>query len=435
MKLSLLQAALYAGLAFLASCANADFRGDNTFRGATLPIDPAVDVSENQDRTNNPRPGGSNPDGTDQNPNDPANPIYHPVKEVLNFKCAPGQDASIATIDYTGDADKRVHAQIQGEFCPQSMGKLNIVVVVDFSSSMGRHYVTSDNLREGFDPIDENGSCGRLRAIDTIYKKIQASTKPGDQVNIGLVAFAGGVLRNYSTASLISDREFAGMINRDSLCSYVAQSSQFANDPGAVSGRQGLFGGNVDPSTNYQAAFDRTRELLAGQNGRNVVYFISDGEPTSPFANPVEAGIQAGERLRTEIANLTVNGLLLGEPGQEAFEVLRKVTGSTGSDSRVVYAKNAAELETKILTFPEAVIDETSGVGRVFVEPYPEKALGLAYLRALPGAAQPTWEFRTQPLVLLGRPGETVDNRVVVEAKGVDGSTHSAIITVRYTQP
>ena len=84
----------------------------------------------------------------------------------------------------------------------------------------------------------------------------------------------------------------------------------------------------ADSSTNYEAAFAMATQTMKNAQGRNVIYFVTDGEPTTPKPNPVQAATVAAEQLRRTIPNLTFNGIILGSRRPAAEQVLNVVTGS-----------------------------------------------------------------------------------------------------------
>ena len=170
--------------------------------------------------------------------------------------------------------------------------------------------------------------------------------------------------------------------------------------------------------------------MLKGEAGRKVVYFITDGEPTSGGADPIAASVQAGEELRREIDNLSFNGLLLGEQDAEAESVLKQVTGS---EDRFRYASDADQLASEILQFPDASIRSATGDATIEVVGNPVKDLGLMTM-AKDNSREMVWVYMTQPFLLAGLPGQVVDNVVTVTALGQDGSTHSQTVRIRYRQ-
>lgn len=322
--------------------------------------------------------------------------------------------------------ESKVTTKVKGKFCPTAKNKLTVLFVVDYSGSMGKHVPSPKaGILNGNDP-QINGSCGRLRAAEAIVNKLQSKLGPEDKVTIGMVPFAGGIVTE-KIIDLMDLNDFAALITKDNFCQYVVQSPLFGLDPtnpGAI-----LSPGN-DASTNYRAAFTAATSLLSGVYGNKEVFFISDGEPTSGGADPIQAGIEAGSQLRARVDNLTLNALFLGDSGRAAARQV--LVAVAGSEQRVREADNADQLADAIVSFPEAMIDESSGRALLTIPPYkPEADLGLVYLKQEgPGV----WTYETRPFVLLGIKGKTVEHTVTVTAQGKDGSTHKATVIVRYRQ-
>lgn len=346
------------------------------------------------------------------------------IKRQFAIQCSNGMDSSIATVDIGAPRTTRIEAQIQGEFCPASTNKLSVLFLVDFSASMGKHMFNGDGkVYDGQDPLNEStGSCGRLSAAQALLAKIESIAKAGDDVQVSMIPFAGSVV-NEHIVKFRSLASFKASLTKENFCRYVAQGSQYFTpgyiDPSTVS---------ASSATNYGAAFLAAENALVSQNGQKLVYFISDGEPTAPSSDPVGSGIRAGQNLRNRTTNLTVNGLLLKTRHPDAIDILNKVTGSP---DRVKLVDQASQLADKILEFKNAAIDERFGSAKIYAAPYPEQSLGLVSMKK---TGEQVWTYVTQPFVLVGIPGQMIENRVTVFAKGMDGSVHSSVITVRYTQ-
>lgn len=324
-------------------------------------------------------------------------------------------------------ANSQVQVQVKGQFCPTAQNSLTVLFLVDFSGSMGRHVASRQGSSQpGNDPLID-GSCGRMRGAQAVLEKIKATRKPSEQVLVGMVPFAGGIVSD-KIIQMVDADTFAGLINQDSFCSYIIQESNGSTDPAAPGG---ISVAGVDASTNYSAAFMAAQSMLASSYGRKEVFFLTDGEPTSGGWDPVLAGITAGAALRANVANLTLNALILGDASPAAEQVL---VGVAGSADRVRRVANTQELVEQIMNFPDAGIEEATGSATLSIPPYqPNASLGLRSLQKV-NAASPIWGYETQPFMLLGRPGEVVEHTLVISAKGRDGSTHQATIKLRYRQ-
>lgn len=381
--------------------------GDDANTGAKLMLGgPEVEIGKDGKPIGDDGKGGDDGagggDGKGEEPLPPAPPIETPEKA-------------------------NVTARVKGQFCPTAQNTLTVLFVVDFSGSMGSHYPgVGEPLHPGYDP-QVSGSCGRMRAAQAILGKIKSARKNGDKVLVGMVPFAGGIVTE-KLLKMVDAEEFEVQVNKDSFCQYVIQHPSFGIDPQNPGGMQSP---GIDSSTNYTAAFTAAKSLLSGMYGRKEVFFLTDGEPTSGGADPVQAGIDAGADLRASVDNLTLNALILGEPPASAEQVL---VGVAGSQDRVRKAANADELAEQIMTFPEASIDESTGKATLTIPPYePEADVALRYLSR--DSQQPgVWIYETQPFVLLGKPGEEVLHTVTVTAKGADGSTHQSTVKIRYRQ-
>ena len=346
---------------------------------------------------------------------------------TFNLTCDQGQN-TVEEIDFEAPLTTQVTAKVEGEFCPTTSNELTVVFVVDYSGSMGKHVNKEDREeRAGNDP-QVDGSCGRLQAAQAIVAKLNADRSAGDQIRIATVPFAGAVLPSHRIG-LTHLNDFDAHLNKDVFCQYVTQNGFYGYDP---INPGGIDGGGIDSSTNYSAAFAATQALLDAKTGRKVVYFISDGEPTSGGADPVRAGAQAGADLRASVDNLAINGLLLGNPDADAdaYAVLEKVSGSK---ERVRYAADAAQLAAEILLFPDAAIRSATGNATIEVAPNPITSLGLTSMRP-DNSRDMVWVYATQPFILAGLPDRAVDNVVTVTALGQDGSTHSQTVRIRYRQ-
>lgn len=427
----------------MVACSEAQFTGSAGQRSARTdgqdPNQPGGPGSPGDDVSN---PGGNgDTDGPDLPQTNPENPPVDPTagnpngpkpggpddqdSVTFNLSCDQGQN-TIEEIDFEAPVTTQVTAKVEGEFCPTTSNELTVVFVVDYSGSMGKH-VNKDNREEraGNDPQIDS-SCGRLQAAEAIVAKLNADRSAGDQIRIATVPFAGAVLPSQRIGLTDLD-DFGAHLNKDVFCQYVTQNGFYGYDP---INPGGIDGGAIDSSTNYRAAFAATQDLLDAKTGRKVVYFITDGEPTSGGTDPVLAGAQAGADLRATIDNLSVNGLLLGNPDAKAEAVLETVAGSK---ERVRYASDAAQLAAEILLFPDAAIRSATGNATVEVVPNPLTDLGLTSMR--PDTARDmVWIYATQPFILAGLPDRAVDNVITVTALGQDGSTHRQTVRIRYRQ-
>jgi hypothetical protein len=338
--------------------------------------------------------------------------------KVIEKTVTLGCDASDATQVIELDARDTLSLKLGGEFCPTATNDLTVLFVLDASGSMGKHYEQSTNqLSSGNDPR-VGDACGRLAAVNAILGQLQADT--GVVSNVGVVTFAGGVVAARAPQSMT---DFAASLDADLACNFVSQGSRVGyhpENPGAVRA-------SVDASTNYASALDAASDMLANVPGRKVIYFVSDGMPTSGGSNPVAAGVDAGARLRG-LTDVTVNGLLLGQSGAAAKSVMTSVVGSA---DRVRLAGSAGELATEITKFPAPTLDEKTLSASVTLDG-DERSLGVS---AKGGSTPGAFGYETAAVELGGTPGSDGEMNVVlrVGAKSLDGQELSAskVVTIK----
>src|SRR5262249_37844952 len=151
--------------------------------------------------------------------------------------------------------------------------------------SMGKHVPhPGEAAVPGNDP-QTAGDCGRLQAAKAVLSQLAAAGQA--DLQIGFVPFAGNVLEE-RVVGLTSLAEFQKAATKDTFCSYVVQDASFGLDPGNAGGIQTP---SANSSTNYAAALARAEAMLKDQAGHKVVYFVSDGEPTSGGQDPAASGV------------------------------------------------------------------------------------------------------------------------------------------------
>lgn len=354
-------------------------------------------------------------------------PTPVPTKDdKLSLTCDPAETSADKTLDYKAPAGTIVTVSLSGQLCYAVKNQLTVLFVVDFSGSMGKHQPTSGGATlDGNDP-QTSGSCGRLRAASAIVDKLRREHGANDTIKVGFVPFAGNVLSDRIVAPTDLDT-FSGMLTKNHFCQYVIQNSSFGVDPINPGGIYPY--GGVDASTNYRAAFETAGTELQGMTGRKVIYFISDGEPTSGGSDPTTAGLQAAKTLESSISDLTVNGLLLGTEGAQAQSVMEQIAGQA---DRVRIADNADQLASEILKFPDVTFQAGTAQGELVGRPDAEKSLTLT-LQPVTNKTG-VWAYETSKFVLLGEPGKTTENKVHIKAQSSDGSTHESLVTIRFTE-
>lgn len=315
-------------------------------------------------------------------------------------------------------------AKLKGELCPTAAGAATVLFVVDYSGSMGKHVPKQGQAAVAGNDPEADQSCGRLEAAKAVVAQLAASTSEsrGEGVRIGFVPFAGGVVRE-RVIGLTSLEDFQASLTKETFCSYVVQSASFGFDPGNPGGIQSS---GVNSSTNYASALTEAEAMLAGEDGHKVVYFVSDGEPTSGGQDPAAAGVAAGQSLRANVQDLTLNGLLLGEDGAQALEVMKAVTGD---ESRVRVAAKASELATEIVKFKGLdLADATATLQR---GDGAEETLSLAEFAK--AAESSVWSFLTGEFELQAPIGQTVPHKITVAARlpGGEPIQVSAVLNVK----
>jgi hypothetical protein len=316
---------------------------------------------------------------------------------------------------------------LTGQFCQSSANDLYILFIVDNSASMGKHF-SGVLPKNGNDPQvkDDKGlpTCGRLRGAKAILKKFQDPGLAHVKTRIGVLSFASRVIEAKEikepnapiTESLVSDKIFCETINQPGI-----------SQPG------GIFVPGISFTTNYEDALLKAKDVLKNIPGQKLIYFITDGEPTNPGSSAfaLAKAIEAANKLRTEVKDLTINAVFLNADNpNKAKETLGQITADP---KRVLLAANPDEIAAKIVEFPPVGFVASSLKASLLVSPYPEEPIAAEFTQ------HPTknnvWIYKTKPFLLLGKPGEIVDNIVKVGAKALDGSNIQTTVTVKFTMP
>jgi len=343
-----------------------------------------------------------------------------PTDKTLRLECTNGQGEARLVTDVRGTA--HTTARIEGEFCglgtATQTGHLTALFVIDFSGSMQNN-----------DPLDANGSCGRLAAVGAIVNRLQTSLGQGVDVRAGLLAFSD---QAEGAVQPIDLNSFKAHLNAHELC-------------------------QADGGTNYEAAFTTAATMLQGLDGQKVVYFISDGLPTSSLsAGPVQdfssaqvvqavfnTGRQSAAALRASAPDLTLNAIYLaGVPSSEDQQLVslagvdpQTYLGQvTGAPDHVRQAASAADLAAQIQTFQTptaASFDASSVQGTLVAANFGQQTVSVASLTKDP-TRDGVWDFVTQPFTLQGTSATPVDNTVTLSIKGADGQIHTATAIIHF---
>jgi hypothetical protein len=302
---------------------------------------------------------------------------------------------------------------LEGELCHQAESQvinseLTILFAVDFSGSMGSN-----------DPA-VSGSCGRRRAIEAILDRVVKTTAAANtNVKFGILGFD-------------SD---AGIMNP--LEPLRDNTSVSSSDLCLAHG-----------STNYEAAFNLATSMLADESGRKALYFISDGLPTKSSAGQSlsdEKGLEAATALRNSIDDLSLfaiyldgpDGSVTGGKNSDITDPESYLSQITGNAENVKIVSSASDLVEKILTFkiPDAVnVELMQPTANLSSPGFSEQSLVFESF-AKQATKAGSWLFKTLPIKLNYRAGDTVKNVVVIRTKASDGMVKSTSVDIDFTVP
>jgi len=209
-------------------------------------------------------------------------------------------------------ANKGSKVRVAGEFCPTARmaGDITVLFVIDHSGSM------EGAPNEGPNDQTTNGSCGRLRAAETLVKTYSQLGEAN--VQAGVVGFSTLARVQVPIGRLDS---MQNSLKADVFC-----------------GSDSIFA-----FTNYQAAFTVAESQIAAIPGPKVVYFISDGSPTVGGAEPRQAGLNAANALRA-IPDVTLYALFVGYSAGKAGNPQNYLEQLTGNANLVRVTSSAVDL-------------------------------------------------------------------------------------------
>ena len=244
-------------------------------------------------------------------------------------------------------ASKGSKVRVAGEFCPTARiaGDVTVLFVIDHSGSM------EGAPNEGPNDKTTNGSCGRLRAAETLVKTYSQLKEAN--VQAGVVGFSTLARVQVPIGGLDS---MQNSLTADVFC-----------------GSDSIFA-----FTNYQAAFTVAESQIAAIPGPKVVYFISDGSPTVGGAEPRQAGLNAANALRA-IPDVTLYALFVGYSAGNADNPQNYLEQLTGNAKLVRVTSSATELSqaaSTLGTIPigidmkdtQALLENTQGAQPVQIE-------------------------------------------------------------------
>ncbi len=347
--------------------------------------------------------------GNEKKPGEQVTPVLQPTNQNIKIPCKDGVSKLVTTV--TGSA--KTSLVVDGEFCgvpgKTETGKLTAFFILDFSGSMQQN-----------DPIVA-GSCGRLKAAQAIVSKLESSLKDGVELSAGLLQFGDRALPPFNPEDL------------DSFKSHLTEAK---------------FCENTRSATNYQAAFEAAKEVLAKVDGQKVIYFISDGMPTvsansngTVFTGQIdtvvyEDGVKAAASLR-ELKDMTLNAVYLGanqglDGAPASFVPETYLEQITGDKKNVKLANNADALAAEIVKFetPDvSELDTASVKGEVSAEGFTTRSFAVKNLVKDPTKAG-VWTFSTDAVELFASNTKAVANKIKISIKGSDGKVYDALATV-----
>ncbi|MBM4253018.1 MAG: VWA domain-containing protein [Deltaproteobacteria bacterium] len=310
-----------------------------------------------------------------------------------------GQDAGQFPNEFYAKAGTTV--RVAGEFCPEAKpsGEITILFVIDRSGSM------EGTAGEGPNDKTTNGSCGRLRAADLIVKKYQAMLNT--TIKAGVVRFATQSEVKIPVGELDA---VANSLNPATFCGSETGTAQL---------------------TNYHAALNTAADQLANIPGDKIVYFISDGSPTTGQGDPKQSGLTAAQRLRS-IPGVSMFALFVGYNAGSAVNPRAYLEQVTGDAKLVRVTSNADELVRAAATLgtipvfmkaadATATLENPAGVRNLKIEEFaPRQDMPNRYY------------WVTEPFILVGTPTAATLNKLTVTGKVSTGDTLSSVANISY---
>lgn len=292
--------------------------------------------------------------------------------------------------------------RISGEFCPsRAISQISVLFVVDFSGSM-------TGPLEGPNDPTMAGTCGRLRAAEALVKKFDELQNVS--LNLGMVGFSNDARLRLPFTDIAS---FRASLTTENWC---GSDSNLAR-------------------TNYRAAFEAANTALSNRSGDKVIYFVSDGSPTTGGTggqSNTQAGLTAAQSLRNQYGrDLVLNAVFLGYRNGQAQNPQTYLESITGSAASVRLVSGANELVAAVTSFPitQDLIRADKVTGNL-VGNNQNSAVGLAGFKRL--NPDHRYIYVSQPIKLIGEPGSKTTNIVTFEAITDDGRTLTSRAHIEY---
>jgi hypothetical protein len=335
----------------------------------------------------------------------------------LSYQCT-GQTS---TGSETLSGPKGTSVIIRGQFCtkdltPKKTEALHVVLVNDFSGSMGM-------AAKGADPRRSDGGCGRLDAAKAITSRLQS-----------MLATAGPdkVAPDIKVASVVFGSTARVAEPFKDLQSFVTTSITPEN-----------FCGADMAGTNYQAAFDTTASQLNSVMGPKIIYFISDGAPTTygsglrSETNPdiaKSAGSDSANKLKA-IEGVELNIVYLKDPESSQDPSIYLNSLINNDPNRLKFAQNASDLVTQVKLIELPRPNMLSDVGASGILESPQDGSRNFSVKILPlDQERGIWSFETEAIPLNGRAGEAIDYRAIIRVNTDAGEALQSIITLKFNR-
>ena len=315
----------------------------------------------------------------------------------------PCKDNAAGAGNFSSDFFAKIGAKVRvaGEFCPQAKlgGDVTVLFVIDHSGSM------EGTGPEGPNDKTTNGSCGRFKAAEVIAQKF--GSMADTNVQAGVIGFSGSSRVDLKLGSLAA------------LNAVADKSKLFCgSDPG-------------NASTNYHAAFTETKNLIANVPGKKLVYFISDGSPTSGPGSPQASGLTAAQALR-QIPDVTLFALFVGYTKGNANNPQGYLEQITGDPKAVRVTANATELVQAAAALAQPLINITSkDVVAKVKNTQGTTDVKIEKIEARKDAIN-RYYWVTEPFELKGLAGKSEINALTVTAKTSTGDTVSSVSEINF---